>query len=181
MWRELKQTRIHICYAGFVLYEFTNVTLSSGTNTLSLPSNFADRVTIYTDSHPVGTLTRGETAKLQWLSGAASGVALRIMVENMGRVNFGSGMGNERKGMEGTVALNARVLGTNGAPLTAYSLSLHHTDTGLLWARNATCTTAPCFFLFQFEADAQNDTFFRFDGWSKVRVLHTDAVDERVT
>lgn len=150
---------------GFVLYEFANVTLSRGRNELSLPANMADRASVYANATPVGTATRSGPSGATWPSGGGM-AALRVLVENMGRVNFGPSMGGERKGMQGATVLNGVAL---DGPLTAYTLSMHHAESELQWARNATCVAAPCFYQFQFSADARTDTFLRFDGWSKVR------------
>ena len=65
-----------------------------------------DRVQIFVDDVEMGTLYRvsNPTATIT-LTGAKSGSVLKLLVENMGRINFSHGMDDDRKGITADVLI----------------------------------------------------------------------------
>ena len=89
-----------------------------------------------------------------------SGEPLDILVENMGRVNFGPHLVDDRKGIIGRVTFAGSVL----IGWENYALPM----TNLAALRfTASKTPAPAFFRGQFELPALGDTFLDMRGWGK--------------
>ena len=86
---------------------------------------------------------------------------LRILVENMGRVNFGPRMNDQRKGIDGCVQINGH-MHTNWQQ---YPLPLDNLDK-LDFTKGYT-EGMPAFYRFELEADEAGDTFLELDGWGK--------------
>lgn len=86
---------------------------------------------------------------------------LRILVENMGRVNFGPRMNDQRKGIDGCVQINGR-MHTNWQQ---YPLPLDNLDK-LDFTKGYT-EGMPAFYRFELEVDETGDTFLELDGWGK--------------
>ena len=99
------------CFYGFALYSS------------KLPGNFMraqlqfglvrDRAMVMVDSKPKGVIVLGGPQKTINLSNETSSIVeanLDILVENMGRVNFGHGMDDARKGLLDDVRLDGRVI-----------------------------------------------------------------------
>lgn len=149
---------------GFISYEYANVALARGLTTLQLPTQWADRALVFVNATQVGVALVGFNTSVSWSQPTAGTCVLRILVENMGRVNFGPALPLQTKGMRGVPLLNGTAL---AGPLTAHSLSLEETQLrGLVWGA---CKQAPCFARFDWNVTAPRvpDTFLRFDGWSK--------------
>ena len=89
-----------------------------------------------------------------------SGEPLDILVENMGRVNFGPRLVDDRKGIVGPVTLAGSVLtGWENYPLPMTDLSALRFSTS-----NA---KGPAFLRGQFELSSLGDTFLDMRGWGK--------------
>jgi beta-galactosidase len=89
-----------------------------------------------------------------------AGQALEILVENMGRVNFGPQLVEERKGIVGGVKLG-------GAPLTEwenFALPMHRLS-GLRFSIDS--REGPLFGRGEFVLEALGDTFLDMRGWGK--------------
>jgi len=85
---------------------------------------------------------------------------LDILVENMGRVNFGPRLVDDRKGIVGQVTLA-------GSPLTEWeNYALPMTNLSALRFTTSK-TNPPAFFRGQFELAALGDTFLDMRGWGK--------------
>lgn len=121
-----------------------------------------DRMNIFVDQKPLLTLYDTELLKEHKLDGMpCENSRLDILVENMGRVNFGPMMQKQRKGIDGAVVIN----GHNHFYWTHYPLLLENLDK-LDFTKG--CTEGePAFYLFEFEADEIGDTWLDFDGWGK--------------
>ncbi len=85
---------------------------------------------------------------------------ISILVENMGRINFGPKLLDERKGILGKVAINAQPV----THWTMYSMPL--ADTGKLRFVNQ-LMVAPAFYKGKFKLHATGDTYFDMTGWGK--------------
>jgi beta-galactosidase len=118
-----------------------------------------DRAQVFLDGAPAATLERergGEFANLD-LSGEAR---LDILVENMGRVNFGPAL-LDRKGITGGVTINDQYqFGWEVFPLPLDDLS------GLAFSPKRTATF-PAFLRGFFEVSEPADTFLALPGWTK--------------
>jgi beta-galactosidase len=88
------------------------------------------------------------------------GAPLDILVENMGRINFGPRLVDDRKGIVGQVALAGSPLaGWKNYPLPMTDLSrLHFSSSN---------PKVPAFFRGQFELKSLGDTFLDMRGWGK--------------
>lgn len=89
------------------------------------------------------------------------GERIDILVENMGRVNFGPRMEHQRKGIDGHVQIN----GHTHLNWEEYTLPLDNIDK-LDYTLGYT-KGLPAFYHFTFDADKCCDTFLDFEGWGK--------------
>ena len=117
-----------------------------------------DRGVRVADGVAVGGEGVGARAKIK-----PDGTALHIdaLVENLGRVNYGPGMGDERKGLDDCIHYR-------GAKLFDYTVrGIQLEDlSGLAWqARGEVEAHKPCFFRGSFEAKANVDTYVNFAGF----------------
>lgn len=92
---------------------------------------------------------------------AEPGDELRILVENMGRVNFGPLMEEQRKGIDGCVQINGHM--HHG--WQQYCLPLDNLDK-LDFAKGYE-EGLPAFYRFELEVDERGDTFLELTGWGK--------------
>lgn len=91
-----------------------------------------------------------------------SGAPIDILMENMGRVNFGPMMEHQRKGIEGCVQINGHM----HYNWTMYPLPLEQIDR-LDFSKGYT-EGLPAFYRFELEVvDEAGDTFLELDGWGK--------------
>jgi beta-galactosidase len=89
-----------------------------------------------------------------------AGEPLDILVENMGRVNFGPRLVDDRKGIVGKVTLaGAELSGWENYPLPMTDLSALHFSNSKL--------KGPAFLRGQFELSSLGDTFLDMRGWGK--------------
>ncbi|MCR5157473.1 MAG: beta-galactosidase [Butyrivibrio sp.] len=84
-----------------------------------------------------------------------------ILVENMGRVNFGPRMETQRKGIGRCVQINGHM--HNGWDI--YTLPLDNVDK--VDFNKEYKENVPAFYRFEFDADEEGDTFLDFRGWGK--------------
>ena len=99
-----------------------------------------------------------ETAVDVTLEGAAP---LEILVDAMGRVNFGQRISDDRKGIVGSVKWNgAELTGWDCFPLPLDSLSK-------LKFKSGRPRTGPAFYRAHFDLAPKGDTFFDLRGWGK--------------
>lgn len=96
---------------------------------------------------------------------AEPGDELRILVENMGRVNFGPGMEEQRKGIDGCVQINGHM----HHHWQQYCLPLDNPEK-LDFTRGYT-EGLPAFYRFELQVDVKGDTFLDMEGWGKGCVL----------
>lgn len=91
----------------------------------------------------------------------AENAPLDILMENMGRVNFGPMMEHQRKGIQDCVQINGHM----HYNWTMYPLPLDNIDK-LDFDKDYT-EELPAFYKFAFEVDETGDTFLELDGWGK--------------
>jgi len=84
-----------------------------------------------------------------------------ILVENMGRVNFGLKMEHQRKGINGSVQVN----GHQHFCWQHYPLPLDNLE--CLDFSKGYQQGLPAFYLFEFDTDKTMDTYLDYTGWGK--------------
>lgn len=89
------------------------------------------------------------------------GDTIDILVENMGRVNFGPRLAHQRKGIDQCVQINGHMHNH----WQQYPLPLDHVDT-IDFAKDY-CEGLPAFYRFTLEVEETADTFLDFGGWGK--------------
>lgn len=125
-----------------------------------------DRANIFVGKKPVVTLydrqlLEEHEIKKEQLSGFVKGADMDILMENMGRVNFGPRMEQQRKGIDHCVQINGHM--QNGWEI--YPLPLDNLEQ-LDFTRDYEEGT-PSFYRFVFEVEEVGDTFLDFKGWGK--------------
>uniref|UniRef100_A0A2I3HFY4 Galactosidase beta 1 n=1 Tax=Nomascus leucogenys TaxID=61853 RepID=A0A2I3HFY4_NOMLE len=168
---------------GFVLYRTTLPQDCSNPAPLSSPLNGVhDRAYVAVDGIPQGVLERNNVITLN-ITGKA-GATLDLLVENMGRVNYGAYI-NDFKGLVSNLTLSSNIL-TDWMifPLdTEDAVRSHlgrwgHRDSGHhdeAWAHSSSNYTLPSFYVGNFSIpsgipDLPQDTFIQFPGWTKGQV-----------
>lgn len=121
-----------------------------------------DRAGIFVNENPVLTLYDRELlaehdVKVEFDRGAP----IDILVENMGRVNFGPRMEKQRKGIDQCVQLNGHMHNH----WVQYPLPL--TDISRVDFKGAYKEGVPAFYRFHFAAEELGDTFLELEGWGK--------------
>uniref|UniRef100_A0A2K5DLC7 Galactosidase beta 1 n=1 Tax=Aotus nancymaae TaxID=37293 RepID=A0A2K5DLC7_AOTNA len=170
-------------YYGFVLYRTTLPQDCSNSAPLSSPLNGVhDRAYVAVDGIPQGVLERNSVITLN-ITGKA-GATLDLLVENMGRVNYGTYI-NDFKGLVSNLTLGSSILtGWTIFPLhTEDAVRSHlggwgHRDSGRhdkAWSRSSSNYTLPAFYVGNFSIpsgipDLPQDTFIQFPGWTKGQV-----------
>jgi len=148
----------------------------------------ADRVNILLEDEPVLTLYDRELLEERELEidfpqgdnpvegkevktpGTGRGARLDILVENMGRVNFGPRMERQRKGIDQCVQINGHMHNH----WDQYPLPLDHIDMVDFSAGQEETAAhkdepmhVPAFYRFTFTVEETGDTFLDFAGWGK--------------
>ena len=144
----------------------------------------ADRVQIFADSKKAVTAFDTEICSeghgvwpfnykegKEWKFPCEAGAQLDFLVENLGRVNFGHRLMDQRKGITDDVLVN----GHSHFGWEIFTLPLDEKQIGALcekgqW-KSAADTENPAFFKFEFDADFEDgiftDTYLDFKGWGK--------------
>ena len=125
-----------------------------------------DRANIFIDGKPVKILYDRELLSEHEVSAdikksQEESPVIDILMENMGRVNFGPRMEEQRKGIDGCVQINGHI--HHGWDM--YPLPLDNTDK-IDFTKEYKDNT-PAFYRFTFETDEPGDTFLDFEGWGK--------------
>ncbi|NLK74762.1 MAG: beta-galactosidase [Clostridiales bacterium] len=149
-------------YYGYILYRST-LTKEQGVSSIKL-WGANDRANIFVDQKPVVTLYDRELLnehKFEELITTTPDSKIDILMENMGRVNFGPRMEYQRKGIEGCVQIN----GHKHYHWEHYTLPLDNIDK--VDFTKGYKEGEPAFYRFTFQADEIGDTFLDFEGWGK--------------
>ncbi|XP_036122312.1 beta-galactosidase isoform X1 [Molossus molossus] len=169
-------------YFGFVLYRTTLPEDCSDPTPLSAPfGGVHDRAYVSVDGVPQGVLDRSFLTTLN-ITGRA-GATLDLLVENMGRVNYGHYI-KDYKGLISNLTLNSSIL-TNWMifPLDTENAVCHlegwqanpRSCRREACAHSSSNYTLPAFYVGNFSIpsgipDLPQDTFIQFPGWTKGQV-----------
>ncbi len=159
---------------GFILYRTTLPSIA-GTHTLKI-REVHDRAQIFLNGVFVGGLDRNDTTMTKEVTLTGRNDVLEILVENMGRVNYGEFL-CDRKGITESVRFDHQFLyGWTIHPLPLDDLSALPFEPVAAVALPGThgCTTegvdtvsVPTFLQGTFEVDEPADTFISLEGWNK--------------
>ncbi|XP_074999259.1 beta-galactosidase isoform X2 [Calonectris borealis] len=165
-------------YFGFVLYRTTLPKNCTEPTELSSPLNGVhDRAYVSVDGVPQGVLERDKSLMIN-ITGKA-GANLDILVENMGRVNFGR-YNNDFKGLVSNLTLDQDIL----VEWEIYPLDIDgavnhdingHLDRPKRSAGNPLSYEAPTFYTGRLSIpggipDLPQDTYVKFPGWTKGQI-----------
>lgn len=145
---------------GFILYR-TRLTGPRSTSILHL-RGLHDRAQVYLDGKLHDTLEREHQHDMTALSVPAEGAQLDLLVENMGRVNFGPGLIDRKGILDGVTLADQYLFGWEVYPLPLADLSLlkfRPLVDGPL--------AGPRFYRGVFRVDEPADTFLALPGWKK--------------
>ena len=139
------------------------------------PYNYRDRANFFVDGEWFATYMRergvranegisvsgSDSAAKATLAGNGSRRKIDVLVENIGRLNFGKNITEERKGIEGGVLYNgSRLFGYDTRTIPLSDLS------GLVWKENMTVNAhKPYFFKGNFDAVSGVDTYVSFENF----------------
>jgi len=147
--------------AGYVLYRSTLP--KNGLGVLHFEGGVGDRAQVYVDGTPVGVLENERREVSLPVQVLRRGAVLEVLVENMGRVNYGPRIGAP-KGLLGPVTFD-------GMPVTGWECRPLPMDAPLgdaLYAEAETEACAePAFHRGTFEVAEPADTFLSLPGWTK--------------
>lgn len=145
---------------GYILYS-TSLKHENGVEKIRL-WGANDRAHIFVDRKHALTLYDRELLKEVELAGKFhKGHELDILVENMGRVNFGPLMEHQRKGITDCVQIN----GHQHYDWTMYPIPLDNIDK-IDFTKGYT-GGCPAFYKFELSVEELGDTFLELDGWGK--------------
>ena len=92
-----------------------------------------------------------------------TGSVIDILVENIGRENFGTNLDNQRKGISGGIKINGfRHYNVEQFTLPLNEVQLDRVDEAAGYKKGT-----PAFYGFEFEAEEKADTFLRTDGFGR--------------
>lgn len=121
-----------------------------------------DRAKVFVSGKPVITLYDRELLTEHIIDAEVEeNDSIDILVENMGRVNFGPRIEKQRKGIDGSVLINDH----QHFNWTHYPLPLDNLDR-LDFSKGYT-EGLPAFYRFEFNVEEAGDTFIDFTGWGK--------------
>lgn len=121
-----------------------------------------DRANVFVDGKPAATLYDLELQREKTLDiSFQQGAILDILMENMGRVNFGPRLEEQRKGIDQCVEVNNHTQ----SDWQQYPLPLDNLDR--LDFTKEYQSGIPGFYRFAFEITEAADTFLDFSGWGK--------------
>ncbi|MEU3611547.1 beta-galactosidase family protein [Streptomyces sp. NPDC006872] len=146
--------------AGYTLYRTTAPT--PGPGLLHFAGGVGDRAQVFLDGAPVGVLERERYDETLPVHVPRADAVLEVLVENMGRVNYGPRIGVP-KGLLGPVTLNGRpVQGWD-----CHALPLETTPDPASFTKSEPICSEPAFHHGTFEVQTPADTFLSLPGWTK--------------
>lgn len=143
---------------GYILYR-TKLN-GGGEKTLHI-ERLRDYAQVFINGKSVGTLNRMYGEKDLKIN-ASKGARLDILVENLGRINFGHELMNNRKGIIGSVSLEGKEL----TGWQIYSLPFKH-GKDFHFKTNNRLANVPAVFSGSFHLDKTGDTFLDMRDWGK--------------
>ncbi len=158
---------------GFILYSTILLHTDDYARRLII-EGLADRSTIYGNGEYLGTMYRDRASNIRF-NIPENGLRLDILVENMGRICYGSAMRNDRKGITGLVHVDR--VSPSGFIMHDYSMimnwdirSLPLKDLSSLVYDGQVRENIPAFYSGGFKAEAGKDTLIDLSGWRKGNV-----------
>lgn len=145
--------------AGFVLYRTTLP--AAGDGVLHFSGGVGDRAQVFVDGAPAGVLEREHRQESLTVRVPRAGARLDVLVENMGGVNYGPRIGDD-KGLLGPVSFGGAALGE----WDCYPMALDDL-TPLAAAPHDAAQAGPAFHHGTFEVETPADTFLALPGWTK--------------
>ncbi len=146
---------------GFIHYR-THWTAAPGVRFLKL-ENLKDRAVVLAGGRIAGVFDRNSRQQGCMISVPSEGISIEILVENMGRINFGSQMEKERKGITGVLDGVSFVMGWEIRPLPLDCLP----DFDFHPLNSAALPEIPAFYRGAFEVDEPCDTFLKIPEGSR--------------
>ena len=119
-----------------------------------------DRALVFIDGKFKGVMHRNDKQPSINIRVPREGISLDILVENMGRVNYGPYLA-DRKGITKGVRIGQQYIYN----WTIYTLEMDNLES-LKFVEKTSCEF-PCFFRGEFEVDEPCDTFLKLSGWTK--------------
>jgi beta-galactosidase len=145
---------------GFVLYRTKVTGPSKGALKMS---EMQDRALVYVDGKLVGKADRRYKQDSCDIAIGAGPHTLDILVENMGRINYGKQLINERKGIRGPITLAGKTLEN----FAIYSLPCKSVKS-LAFSDQAPVGDFPVYHRGTFKVNSPKDTYLDMrDGWKK--------------
>lgn len=143
---------------GFILYR-THVTGPREEAPIIL-QDVRDRALIFKDEQHIGTVYRNDKENNVAMSVPKEGAQLDVLVENMGRVNYGSEM-PDRKGITKGIRFSYQYLYN----WDIYTIELDNIED--IPFQKGIEQDGPAFYLGEFQVDELADTFLALPGWTK--------------
>lgn len=144
---------------GFVLYR---TTLAGGKTGNLAVTDLRDYAIVFVNGKKIGTLDRRLNQKDMNLSLPKGQVVLDILVENLGRINYGPYLLENKKGITKSLTFQEKALtGWKMYPLpfdNIHALSIQ---------KNTTAATAPLIRKGSFQLESVGDTYLDFSNWGK--------------
>lgn len=157
---------------GYVLYSVTvenafDLYKQNGEYPSLFLDRLADRANIFIDGVYVKTLERGvnEYDGVKIVSDKNTNI-IDILVENMGRINYGRGLSEDRKGIDAAYIYNKYLYGWVNVSLPMDNLGKLKFDEEVKPMKNL-----PVFYKGRFYVDEVADTFLKTDGFGKGFVM----------
>ena len=149
---------------GAVLYQ---TTIPAGDKATLQFEDVHDYALIYLDDQLVGTVDRRKGYFTVALLRRDKSAELKILVEGMGRVNYGYHM-HDRKGIHGNVGLNTRTRKTVLQHWKQYPVTLGEKNIPVTYKPiNAQQKAAPAFYKGTFSTTDNSDTYLDMRKWNK--------------
>lgn len=146
---------------GLTLYR--HVMASAINGTIDVGDAPRDRILVYVNGRRVGVIDSLYVTPNTVELSLKKGDILDLLVENMGRVNYGDRIVDQRKGIVGNVTLDQNVL----YGWQIYSLPLSSPPKPSSNDIKLADTSDPVFFEGAFDVDPIGDTFLELPGWTK--------------
>ncbi|MFJ8109909.1 beta-galactosidase [Streptomyces sp. NPDC096132] len=146
--------------AGYVLYRTTMS--ATGTGLLHFEGGVGDRAQVFVDGAPAGVLERERYDETLPVHVPRPGAVLDVLVENMGRVNYGPRIGVP-KGLLGPVTFNGEAL----RGWDCHALPVDEPPAIAFGPADTPASAQPAFHKGTFEVAEPADTFLSLPGWTK--------------
>lgn len=149
---------------GFTLYR--HVVDSAMNGVLQPGDTLRDRDLVYVNGHRVGVIDNTYAAPSTVKLNLKKHDVLDLLIENLGRVNYGPRIIDQRKGIVGNVTVGGNVL----ADWDIFPLPLNTLPTPISSTAKTpqpSAGSSPIFYTGTFDVDSVGDTFLELPGWTK--------------